>query len=409
MLAHAVGGDPVAPSWLLAYLGIALVLGTAVALRATWTTARSVPLEPVPPEPIAVRAGHVVGLLLYAGAVAVAIIGPDSSAANLAPWLVPVVWWVMLPILCLLLGDVVRHLNPFVPVVALLDRGRPADPERSMPAWTPAAFLAAWSWYVLAYHRPGSPRTLAVFMVVYALAAVAGGLVWGRAWLRTGEAFGAISAAVARIGVRGWRAGGRARPPVLGTAVLMVVWIGATVFDGFTYTTFWQDVLGTSGSWSRTFLSTAGLAWMTAIVAGAYLLVVRVAERGQREELAGRRLTAAFGPALVPLAVGWFLGHDFTLLVLEGQNAYALASDPFGRGWDLFGTFDHTIDYSIITAWWVSWLQILLLGVGHVVSVVLLHELALERLSARMAMRATWAMAAVTSASLAAAAVLVVT
>jgi hypothetical protein len=274
-----------------------------------------------------------------------------------------------------------------------------------MPAWTPAAFLAAWSWYLLAYHRPGSPRTLAVFMVGYAVAAVAGGVVWGRGWLRTGEAFGAISAAVARIGVRGWRA----TPPVLGTAALMIVWTGATAFDAFSYTTFWQDVLGTSGGWSATFLHTAGLLWITAIVAGAYLLVVRVAERGQRDELAGRRLTAALGPALVPLAVGWFLGHDVTLLALEGQNAYALASDPLGRGWDLFGTFDHTIDYSILTAWWVSWLQILLLGAGHVASVVLLHELALERLSARMAMRATWTMAAVTSASLAAAAWLVVT
>ena len=151
------------------------------------------------------RAGHVIGLAVYAAVVAVAIIGPDSSAANLAPWLVAVVWWVGLPIACLLFGDVVRHLNPFVPVVALLDRGRATDPERGLPPWTSAVFLAAWSWYLLAYHRPGSPRALAVFLIAYALASVAGGLRWGRAWLATGEAFGALSACVARIGVRGWR------------------------------------------------------------------------------------------------------------------------------------------------------------------------------------------------------------
>ena len=41
MLAHVVGGDALpAPPWLLSYIGVALVLGTAAALRATWPRAR---------------------------------------------------------------------------------------------------------------------------------------------------------------------------------------------------------------------------------------------------------------------------------------------------------------------------------------------------------------------------------
>ena len=43
----------------------------------------------------------------------------------------------------------------------------------------------------------------------------------------------------------------------------------------------------------------------------------------------------------------------------------------------------------------MPWLQLALIAVGHVVAVVLLHELALERLSPRAAMRTTWAMAVV--------------
>ena len=168
-------------------------------------------------------------------------------------------------------------------------------------------------------------------------------------------------------------------------------------------------MLGTSSGWARTLLNTVGLLWITAIVAGAFLVVVRVAERGQGEEHRDRRLSEPLGRALVPLAVGWFLGHDLTLLLGEGQNAYALASDPLGRGWDLFGTYDHTIDYSIVTEPWVAWVQLVLIAVGHVASVVLLHELAMERLSPRAAMRTTWAMAAVTSASIAAACLLVLT
>ena len=63
---------------------------------------------------------------------------------------------------------------------------------------------------------------------------------------------------------------------------------------------------------------------------------------------AGSRLglAAALGVALVPLAIGWFIAHDLTLLLFEGQNFLALLSDPLGRGWDLFGTIDRTIDYA---------------------------------------------------------------
>ena len=189
----------------------------------------------------------------------------------------------------------------------------------------------------------------------------------------------------------------------------MLVWIGSTAFDGFTFRPFWLDVLGTSTGWARTLLNTVGLLWMTAIVAGGFLAVVRVAERGQREEDRDRRLFEPLGRALVPLAVGWFLGHDLTLLLGEGQNAYALASDPLGRGWDLFGTYDHTVDYSIVTEPWVAWMQLALIAVGHVATLVLLHELAMERLSPRAAMRTTWAMAVLGSLSIAAACLLVLT
>ena len=402
MLAHAVGADALsAPTWLLAYIGVALVLGTAAALRVTWPGPRYEPVEPGLPVGIGVHLGHVIGLLAYAAVVAIAIVGPDSSAANLAPWLIPVVW-VGLPIVCLLAGDVVRHLNPFLPVVAALDRGRSSGRAGTAPSWTAAVFLAAWSWYLLAYHRPGSPRALAIFLLAYAVAAIAGGLRWGRAWLGSGEAFGALSAAVARIGVR-WKR----TTPFLGAALLMVMWIGGTAFDGLTYQPFWLDVLGTSTGWVRTLLNTAGLLWVSAIVGGAFLLVARVAERGQDESHMDRSLAEPLGRALVPMAVGWFLGHDLTLLLGEGQNAYALASDPLGRGWDLLGTYDHTVDYSIATEPWVLWTQALLLAAGHIASVVLLHELAMQRLSPRAAMRTTWTMAAVSSVSIAAACVLV--
>ncbi|MEQ1788398.1 MAG: hypothetical protein ABL966_15205, partial [Acidimicrobiales bacterium] len=329
----------------------------------------------------------------------------DSNAATIAPVAVLVVWFVGLPIVCLLVGDVMRWISPFPAVVWALARGNDADPsDRVAPAWTASAFLGAFAWFFLAYHQPGSPRALAVFLVGYVVAAAAGGLWWGRGWLATGEGFSALSATVARIGLRRPRSAAPA-----GTAALMIVWLGGTVFDAFASTPFWVDILGTSRGWTRTLLNSVGLVWLTAIVAGLFLVIVRLAERSRAESDDPARLTMPLGAALIPLATGWFIGHDLTLLLFEGQNFYALLSDPLGRGWDLFGTFDHTIDYRVLQSAWVRVVQLTVLVAGHVGAVILLHDIALRLLRRRDAMRLTWTMAVVTSASITAAALLVLT
>ncbi|MGH9274047.1 MAG: hypothetical protein ACRDZU_05300 [Acidimicrobiales bacterium] len=406
LLAHNVGGGALpAPPWLLSYIGAFAVIATAAALRATGTTPRIARFALVEPEATLDSggrlAGRLVGLALFALVLVAAIVGPDSGAANIAPVAVLVIWWVGLPILCLLLGDVMRAINPFDAIVGLLDRRtNERDPEEA-PSWTGAAFLAAFAWFFIAYHRPGSPRALAVFLLAYALAAVLGGLRWGRSWLVTGEGFGALSAAVALLSPGG-RTG--ARPP--GVTPLIVVWLGSTTFDAFTSTPFWVDVLGTSQGWTRTLLNTVGLVWLTAIVAGVYLVALRIAERAD-SDAPTTSLVEPLGVALVPLALGWFLAHDLTLLLFEGQNFYALLSDPIGEGWDLFGTIHHTIDYRVVQATWVRWSQVGLLAAGHVAAVVIAHDVALRLVRRRAAMRTTWALATAATGSIVAGALMV--
>ncbi len=411
--AHNVSaGSLPAPSWLLGYIGAFAVLGAAVALRGSWTSARLAIVAgddagPTP-EPTASRwglLGQGVGLVLLGATLAAAVIGPDSPAANIAPVTVFVVWWVGLPLLCLVLGDVMRAVNPFQLLVTALGRIVPRTVATSSPApeWTAGAFLWAFSWVYLAYHRPGSPRVVAVLLVTYAVAAVAGGLRWGRGWLATGEGFGGLSAAVARLTHRRG-----VRPP--GLLAIVVAWLGAAAFDGVSATSFWIDVLGTSRGWERTLLNTVGFVWITAVVAAVVLLVLRVgedvatADEGHRR---GSSLVVLLGVALVPLALGWFVSHDLTLLLFEGQNFLALLSDPLGKGWDLFGTIDRTIDYGIVQAGWVRWVQLGSLLVGHVATVVLAHDGAIARLGRKRGMRVTWTVAVAAAGSVVSAALLV--
>jgi hypothetical protein len=229
------------------------------------------------------------------------------------------------------------------------------------------------------------------------LAVLVGALRWGRGWLRDGEAFAGLSRAVAMISPL--RRGG----PPTGLLPLVVVWLGGTAFTALSFTTFWIDVLGTTSGWERTFLNSVGLVWMIATVGGVALAILRLTEDDDRSGSVTR-----LGLALVPLAFGWFLAQNLTFLLLEGQSFYILVSDPLGRGRDLFGTIDHTIDYQLAQGEWIRWAQMGALLATHVATVVLAHDGAVARVGRRRGLRTTWGVAVAASASIVAAAMLVV-
>lgn len=444
MFAHgfSAGALPL-PAWLVAYLGAMLVLGTALVLRGSWTSAR---LRQVGSDAFDEQAawtedvgggrtagkgrlrwvlGHLGGTLLLAGVLVAAFAGSAQDAANIAPRAVFTVWWFLLPLVCLAVGDAMRAINPFVPVVQWVERMRPDLPPREhlAPAWTAAVFLWVFLWFFVAYQHPGSPRSVGVLLVVHLLAALAGGVFWGTRWLMRGEGFAGLSAGVA----------GLVRPrPGSGTGALLpiaVAIIGASAFDTVSGTDWWVRIAGATDGWTRTAVFTVGLVWTTAITAVVALSVVRVVDAAEQADAPDADATTAdtttvdtadeppagvrpivvrlLGVALLPVALSWYFAHDLTLFLFEIQNVWVLLSDPLGRGWDLFGTIDHSYDYGLVTAAWVKWVQVLALVVGHGAAVVLAHDGALAALGRRRGMRVTWAVAGAVTASIVAASLLV--
>ena len=67
---------------------------------------------------------------------------------------------------------------------------------------------------------------------------------------------------------------------------------------------------------------------------------------------------------LVPIAAVYVIAHYFSLLAYNGQAIAYLASDPLGKGWDLFGTADKAIDYGVIGATAIWYVQVGVLVVG---------------------------------------------
>ena len=75
----------------------------------------------------------------------------------------------------------------------------------------------------------------------------------------------------------------------------------------------------------------------------------------------------------MPIAVAYHLAHYFSLLLTAGQFIIPLASDPFGFGWNLFGTAGYKVDLGILSPYVFWYGAVALIVAGHVIAVVLAH------------------------------------
>jgi hypothetical protein len=92
-----------------------------------------------------------------------------------------------------------------------------------------------------------------------------------------------------------------------------------------------------------------------------------------RRERVGER----FVHSLVPIAVAYVIAHYFSLLAYNGQALYTLVSDPLGDGSDWLGTAGRAIDYGVVSATAIWYVQVAALVCGHVAALVLAHDRAL--------------------------------
>lgn len=436
--AHGVGGvrDLPVPLWLFFY-GAAIVLVVSfVALAVLW---RRPLLEqadrgrPLPPglqrillsKHVRIGAGALsVALLVLVWAAA--LFGEPSAAENLAPTFVFVVFWLGLVPLVVLFGNVWSVLNPWRAVADavawLWARSGRSWTAAAYPArlgrWPAVAGLFAFTVFELAYSEPSNPRAIALAIAVYSWATWLGMAAYGRsAWLANGEAFSVYFGLLARLApfaveLRDGRRQLVLRPPLVGlaapqappgTLAFLAVMLGSVAFDGVSRTTWWLErrfsiegslALESPGraELASTAFNLAGLTTTVALVAFAYLAAV-----GAARAVAGTRpaLADAFLGSLVPIALAYTVAHYFTLLLTQGQFAVRLASDPFGRGWDLLGTVDFQPDLALLTPNTVWYVQVAALVAGHVLGLLLAHDRAVALFrSAQTAVRTQYALLA---------------
>ena len=434
LLAHGIGGvqDLPVPRWLF-YWGAGFVLVASFALLgALWRRpllARHASGRAVPgglshailgPGRVAVQ---VVSVAAFALVWAAALFGDTDPFRNLAPTWIYVVFWLGVPLLSVLFGNVWRALSPWRALadafVWLWERtGRPAAPLATYPVrlgrWPAAAVLLAFVALELAYSDPSSPRALAFAIALYTYLALFGMIAFGReTWVRSGEGFAVAFAYLARIAplhavdgrIRArWPftgLGGSDRIP--GSTAVVSVMLGSVLFDGYSRTTTWQDTLAEIegpylidrpglGELLVTLANLGGLLAGSLLVGLAYVAACSLARASVN---APRSLVPEFLLSLLPIAFVYLVAHYFTLFVIQGQFAIPLLSDPFGRGWDILGTASFLPNLTPFTPNTVWYVQVGALVVGHVAALAVAHDRAIDVFESRRdALRSQYALLA---------------
>jgi hypothetical protein len=401
------------PQWLFAWAAALVLVVSFVALGALWPRPR---LEQPAWRPL--PGGRVLGSLLVevvCGAVGVSLlavvllagwIGGGTALDNLAPTFILITFWVGLAFASVLLGDVFALLSPWRAIgraagwlVRTVARRPPPHlpyPER-LGRYPAALVILAFGWIELVSGWGDAPVTLASAACGYALLTLLAQALFGvEPWTRRGEGFAVYFGLLARLSA--WERRGRVlglRPalgglPRLerapGTVAFVVTMIGVVTFDGLEQGPAWRSLqahlvdgftaLGVDAEAAPRWAATLGLLAAVALIGAFYRLGIAGA-RGVGGRFGEPELRSRFVHTLVPIAAVYVAAHYFTFLLFEGQGVIYLASDPFGQGWDLFGTASVGIDYGLISQTGTWYVQVAFVLCGHVAGLVLAHDRAL--------------------------------
>jgi hypothetical protein len=357
-----------------------------------------------------------IGVALLVIVLLAGYVGSGVALDNFAPTFILITFWVGLVFASAIFGDVFRAFSPWRAIGRLLpSQGLRPYPEK-LGRWPAALGLLIFTWIELCSGWGEDPALLVTAALGYTILTLVAQVVFGvETWTRYGETFAVYFNLFSRIspfetrdrvvGVRPPLSGLPQLDPVPGTVGLLCVMIGTVTFDGLSQGRLWKDLavdltdvvtsIGIPITEAPRIVSTIGLLLGVAVVALFYRAGIAGAH-SVGGGLSSERLRRAFVHSLVPIAMVYVAAHYLTFLLFEGQAIRYLASDPFGQGWDLFGTASAAIDYSLLSQNGAWYAQVAFVVLGHVAALILAHDRALVLYdNAKLAVRSQYWMLAI--------------
>ncbi|TAM28332.1 MAG: hypothetical protein EPN60_07360 [Nevskiaceae bacterium] len=319
-----------------------------------------------------------------------------------------------------LVGNVYAALNPWRVLTGLLSRAWSGYAQGRLSyreAWGDWPALALYLVFIgLELFGHSKPPSLAQMLLAYSALNLFGvWLVGAGAWFRHCELFSVFLRLIALMAPLDYRpaetAAGRGRlrlrrpfsgllrerPNSLSTVAFALAMLSTTAFDGLRATQwwvwlFWRDTTGwltalvgrppiSALELLRPWYIRWELFWLLIspfLYLAAYLACLWLAKQLTRSPRPLRELALDFGYSLLPIALVYHATHYSTLLLTQGLKIVSLCSDPFGWGWNLFGSAQ-LLRAPILPAMGTVWhTQVGLILFGHVLSVCVAHRIALR-------------------------------
>lgn len=344
---------------------------------------------------------RLVALFIYALVIIAGLVGEQKTFKNIAPVMVWAIAWVGFAYAAALIGNVWALVNPLDTLYRWAERlsRHMLTPLLRYPAalgqWPAVALFLGFAWLELISDSADTPATLAELLLAYSALTWGGMFLFGRkTWLRHGELFNVIYGYLSRFApleyreqqwlLRPYAVGLLERVPLGASEIVFVLLILATVsFDGFLETPAWDaiaHVFGSSATMKTAGLIAALLVFLAAFLATCYAIAHLGGAPRPLAHTAG-----VFVLTLVPIAIAYHVAHYLSFFLMASQYLGPLASDPFGRGWDLFGGARQFIRLTVIDARTVWYVSVAAIVAGHVVAIVLAHVVALREFASRRA------------------------
>jgi len=351
----------------------------------------------------------VAGYLLV---VAAGFAGNQNPFKNVAPVTVWALWWVGMAYVSALVGDVWKIVNPLETIFRVAERAGLRALRRELPpaagVWPAVALYLVFIWMEIAWDASDRPAAIAAAIAAYSLVTWIGMFVFGaEAWLAHCEAFARLFGTLARFSPSEVRVAGgrliewRLRPYAVGLLpraplgiseiALVVVILASVSLDGFLETPAWAAIAEGMDDWPVS-PRTLAIALAPLLFLGIYIIFCRLIA-WSAGGVSTRRVAGLFAPTLVPIAIAYQIAHYLSFLAMAGQYIIPLASDPFGVGWDLFGTGTYFVRLGLVDARAVWYVSVAAIVAGHIAALFLGHLLALREFAGRRAaVRSQWPM-----------------
>lgn len=336
-------------------------------------------------------------------------IGPGDPFENPVTLFIWIVWWIGFTLIQVVFGELWTLFNPWSGILWLIGRLRAPQGSRKLPLgygyWIAILQFGAFAWLELVSTDAYDPATLVIAVVIFWSFNLFGILVFGeRSWRAEAEPFSVFFSLIGSLSPFERQADEKT-----GRIGIALVWPGKTLvkrdalpfsgglfvlltlstvsFDGFSSTFFWVSSIGLNplefpGRSVVTWPMTIGLLVAFILLAGLFFLTVFGGMKLISSEKPFAPVAGRLVYSIIPISIVFHFAHYMTYLLVQGQYAIKLASNPFNQGWDLFGTADWQpttsffYEYgSVLTIWNTQTITVVL---GHIAGITMAHLIAID-------------------------------